>query len=335
MPELRQSLATKEWVIIATERAKRPHDFVCEGRTLAGERPARHSDCPFCPGNEEEEAARERLRLPDHGPWQVRALLNRYPALALEGERVRQFNGVQRRLSGVGRHEVIVEAPEHNSCLALMAPARVELALQAFQLRGRAFAADDRVEHVIYFENHGAEAGTSIEHPHAQMLGLPLVPFDVRGRGDEAQRYFDDTGNCVHCDMWQAELAEGVRIITANDDFIAFIPYAAFSPFHTWIMPRRHHPSFLEVGPAELAKLAQILRDVLGRLYAGLRDPDYNFIIRSAPLRSERPFLHWYLSVIPRVTESAGFEMGSGMFINTALPEDSAAFLRETEPVEG
>ncbi len=330
MPEIRQSIASKEWVIIATERAKRPHDFIEEGRELTERHETWNAGCPFCPGNEELDL--EQMRVPAAGPWQVRAVQNKFPAQDVSGERERHFTGLQRRLSGVGHHEVIVEAPQHNTSLALMEPEAVARVLRTFQIRGITFAEDPRVEHVIYFENHGPRAGTSAEHPHAQMLGLPLVPYDVRARTDEARRYFDDTGNCVYCDICRSEFSEGARVITANAHFVAFMPYAAFSPFHTWIMPRQHRSSFLVAGPREIEALGEILRDVLRRLYLGLRDPDYNFIIRSAPIR--RPaydFLHWYLSIIPRVSESAGFEMGSGMFINTALPEESAAFLRAVD----
>jgi UDPglucose--hexose-1-phosphate uridylyltransferase len=331
VPEIRQSIATREWVIIATERARRPHEFCNEASELTEQRPARKADCPFCPGNEEA-ATMEMLRWPAEGPWSLRALLNKYPALDKEGKRVRCFDGIHRCMTGVGRHEVIVESPVHNTCLALLDSAAVTQTLVACQARGQAFARDPRIEHIVYFENHGLSAGTSVEHPHAQLLGLPLVPYDVRNRIEEAGRYFDDTGNCVYCDIWQAESAEGTRMIASNELFVAFVPYAALSPFHTWIVPRMHRPSFLSAEPDELVALGQILRDVLHRIYAGLHDPDYNFIIRSAPLqRSERDYLHWYLSIIPRVNETAGFEMGSGMFINTGLPEESALFLRSID----
>jgi len=332
MPEIRQNIATKEWVIIATERARRPEQFSQRGRELTESRPTRDAGCPFCPGNEEPPPM-EQMRIPAEGPWQVRVVLNKYPALNLEGERIRHFDGVHRWLSGVGHHEVIVESPQHNRCPALETPEEVALTLQAFQSRGSVFAQDARIEQIIYFKNHGPQAGTSLVHPHVQIVGLPVVPYHLRARAEEARRYLDDTGNCVFCEMWRGELAAGERVITENRHFVAFIPYAAFSPFHTWVMPRRHAPFFLEATSDEIEALGHILRDVLRRLYVGLHDPDYNYVIREAPLRDPgREYLHWYVTIIPHVTRAAGFEMGSGMFINTALPEESAAFLRGIDP---
>jgi UDPglucose--hexose-1-phosphate uridylyltransferase len=333
MPEIRQSIATKEWVIIATERARRPHEFLSEERSLTEGRPAWDADCPFCPGNEEPSPS-EQLRIPETGPWELRVVLNKYPALSQEGERIRQSEGIYRMLSGVGRHEVIIEAPRHNTCLALMQPGEVARTLLAFQARGQAYTTDSRIEHIVYFENHGRGAGTSIEHPHAQMVGLPMVPQQVRSRTEEAQRYFDDTGHCVFCDIRDQEISAGDRMIAQNADFAAFTPYAARSPFHTWILPRRHASAFLAADPVEVHALAEILKEVLLRCYVGLRDPGYNFNIREAPLgEANREDLHWYVSLVPRVTESAGFEMGTGMFINTLLPEESAAFLRSVRLV--
>jgi UDPglucose--hexose-1-phosphate uridylyltransferase len=327
MPELRQNMATKEWVIIATERARRPEDFVQPDKERAEERPAYVANCPFCPGNEELDL--ERLRLPEQGDWVVRVVGNRYPALREEGERSRRFEGLNPSIAGVGYHEVVVESRRHNTSPATEDPNEVEQTLRAFQRRGRAFRADARIEQIVYFKNHGATAGASLTHPHAQMLGLPVVPYTIRARMEEARRYFDDQGECVICRMRQDEEREGARIVVASEHFDTFVPFAAFSPFHLWIVPRRHRASFLDAAPEELRDLALVLREVLSRIYVGLNDPDYNYVIRSAPEREvASEYLHWYVAVVPRVTRAAGFEMGTGMFINTALPEESARFLR-------
>ena len=173
-------------------------------------------------------------------------------------------------------------------------------------------------------------AGTSIPHPHAQLLALPVVPHSIRSRVEEARRYFDDNGVCVICRMREQEERDQLRIVMESAHFSAFIPYAAFSPFHLWIVPRQHHSSFLDASAEELQDLSWILHQVLRKIYFGLNDPDFNYIIRSAPEHEHRPaYLHWYVSVIPRVTRTAGFELGSGMFINTTPPEDSARFLRD------
>jgi len=329
MNEIRQNIATKEWVIISTERARRPHEFAQEKHELTEHRPEWEPTCPFCPGNEEPPPL-EQVRVPAKGAWQLRVVRNKYPALRPEGQRERHFDGIYRWLPGVGRQEIIIESRRHNTCPALDTPDEVARTMAIFQTRGADFAQDSRIEQVVYFNNHGPQAGTSLVHPHSQILGLPVVPYHIRSRAEEARRYFDDTGACVYCQMLYGELAARERLIAANEHFVAFVPYAAFSPFHTWIIPRRHCPTFLEATPDEIRALGAILHDVLRRLYVGLHDPDYNYVIRSAPLHDiGREYLHWYVTVVPRVTKTAGFEMGSGMFINTAFPEESAAFLRD------
>lgn len=332
MSEIRQNMATKEWVIIATERAKRPEDFAnWATRPVLESLPPYESDCPFCVGNEEGPDM-ELLRMPAHGPWELRVVKNKFPALNIDGEWHRSFDGVNRWISGVGYHEVVIESPLHNTSFALQTSEPICLALQAFQMRGRTMAEDSRIEHIIYFKNHGPRAGTSLVHPHSQIIGLPVIPYDVRARIEEARRYFDDTGNCVYCVMMEDEIKRGERVVMENDGFVVFLPYAAFSPFHTWIMPKQHESDYLEVSRDLLQDLAQVLHRLVRKLYVGLNDPDFNFVLRSAPLKQRRSeHVHWYMTMIPRVTQSAGFELGSGMFINTALPEASAAFLRSID----
>jgi UDPglucose--hexose-1-phosphate uridylyltransferase len=330
MPELRQNIASKEWVVIATERATRPEELVQPPRPTTQDRPEWEEGCPFCPGNEELDL--EVMRIPERDPWQLRVVRNKYPALQLEGERMRIFEGVHRQISGVGYHEVLVESPLHNTCPALESAIEVSLMLEAFKIRGREIARDQRIEQIIYFKNHGDRAGTSLVHPHTQLIGLPIVPYSIRARTEEARRYFDDTGRCVLCHMLSEELKDGQRVVAKSKFFAAFIPYAALSPFHIWILPRRHESNYLDATAHELADLGGLLRRVLRKLYIGLRDPDHNYVIRSAPLHDLGPeYLHWYVTIVPRVTRSAGFELGSGMFINVALPETSAAFLREVD----
>lgn len=333
MSELRQNMATKQWVIIATERARRPEEFIDWSQRPSPEAlPAHDPTCPFCPGNEEGPEM-EVLRLPaGEEEWLVRVVHNKYPALHELGDRVRHFDGVHRSISGVGYHEVVIEGRQHNLSPALLTAEDLARTLMAFQTRGVTMSMDDRIEHVIYFKNHGPKAGTSLVHPHSQIIGLPVVPYDVRARDEEARRYFDDTGACVYCTMLEDEMRDRKRVVTENEDYVAFLPYAALSPFHVWIVPREHHSSYLMVSPIAIQRLAEISRDVLRRMYFGLNDPDYNIVLRSSPVKAwYADHLHWYVSLIPRVTQTAGFELGSGMYINTALPEESAAFLRSVE----
>jgi UDPglucose--hexose-1-phosphate uridylyltransferase len=335
MAELRQNLATREWVIIASERARRPNAFVeAGGRQLTHERHERDAGCPFCPGNEELDL--EIDRDPAAGPWTTRVVGNKYPALHLDGPLTRSFDGVERSITGVGHHEVLVEHRLHNSTLALLTDEEILDVLLMYLRRGRAIAADPRVEQIVFFKNHGERAGASLPHPHSQVIGLPIVPGDIRHRIEEARRFFDDTGQCVFCTMLADELGRGERLVAVNEQFAAFVLYAASSPFHIWILPRQHHASFLRAEPAELRLLAPLLRDVLFRLYAHLNDPDYNLLIRSTPTKEpENGYFHWYIAIVPRLSRSAGFELGSGVWINSSLPEECAAFLRGGLPPLG
>jgi len=330
MPEIRRNLVTGEWVIIATERARRPEDF----RRGAAVRPtaAHETDCPFCPGNEDRTPA-PTFTLPGRaeGSWRVRAVNNKFAALQEEGEASRHGDGYTLAMNGVGRHEVIVETPLHNRALALQPPSAVADVVGAYRERMREFYADPRVEHVIVFKNYGESAGTSLEHPHSQVVGTPIVPGQVRDRLEAAMRYAADHGRCMYCHTLDSELEAGDRIVDANASFVAFIPYAALSPFHLWVYPRRHDAYFADTTDTEVADLASILSRLLGRVRNALDDPDYNIVVRSlSPQERAVRYGHWYLSLVPRVTRSAGFELGTGMFINTALPEASAAFLRDT-----
>ncbi len=328
MAELRQNLATREWVIIASERARRPNAYAeAPDRVHTHERPEYDAACPFCPGNEELDL--EVSRAPAEGPWATRVVRNKYPALGLDGTITRAFNGVERRITGIGYHEVLIEHPLHNATLALMTDEEVRAILEMYLSRGREISTDSRIEQIVFFKNHGERAGASLPHTHSQIIGLPIVPGDIRHRIGEARRFFDDTGSCVFCAMLNDELTRDERLIAVNDYYAAFVLYASSSPFHIWIMPRQHHASFMHTEPPSLIQLAPLLRDVLFRLYIHLNDPDYNLIIRSTPTKEpENGYFHWYIAIVPRLSRSAGLELGSGVWINPSIPEQCAAYLR-------
>jgi UDPglucose--hexose-1-phosphate uridylyltransferase len=327
MPELRLNMVTGDWVIIATERARRPEEFVRSREKTA--LPAHATTCPFCPGNEAN-TPDEQFRVPgSDDAWRVRSVPNRFAALTPEGEVDRQVAGFRTCLRGIGRHEVIIETPEHNRTLAQLPAAHIEQVLRAYQHRLCAFYEDHRIEHVIVFKNHGEAAGTSLVHPHSQIVGLPVMPSQLRNRLGEALHYYGDYGECLYCCSLREELREGTRIVEENSAFAAFVPWAALSPFHIWVFPKRHSAYFGALLDDERRLLGDILGKILLRLFVGLDDPDYNFVIRSlAPADATVKHFHWYLSLVPRVSKAAGFELGTGMFINTALPERSAEFLR-------
>jgi UDPglucose--hexose-1-phosphate uridylyltransferase len=327
MSELRQDPATKDWVIVATERMKRPHEFRrAEPRVAL---PGHDPKCPFCPGNESLTPG-EKLRLPDGDGWGVRVVPNKFAALMPEGETQRERTGdFFLQMRGVGHHEVVIETRCHSRFFALMEAAEVELVLRAYRARYVALHEDPRIKLIVIFKNHGEQAGTSLVHPHSQIVATPVVPAYVRRKCEEALRYYDATGRNLHADIFAAERKDGSRVVTENSHFFVFHPFASRAPFETWIAPFRQRPSFGMVGDEELAALAQVLRSTLAGLAAMLNDPDFNFVIHSAPLdEDDEEYFCWHVQIVPRLTHIAGFEIGSGMYITTASPEQTAEAAR-------
>ncbi len=326
MPEFRLNLISREWVVINAERARRPAEF--RRGMVRRPKPSYLDSCPFCPGNEGD-ADNELLRLPAGDGWQIRVLKNKFPVLSLEGEPARTVDGPRRMVRGVGLHEVIVESPMHDTSPAFFEPNHLAELLRIYRGRFNNAYQDRRVEHVIIFKNHGLGSGTSIEHPHSQLVATPVVPARFRDRLLASMHYFDDTGECLKCDMIKKEAEEGIRVILETEFFITFIPFAALSPFHIWIFPRRHMASFSSIRDEEIRDLALHMKTVLYKLNIGLDDPDYNYAFSSSsPRYSDSEFSHWYISIIPRVLETTGFELGSGIYVNPSIPENNAAFLR-------
>ena len=332
MSQLRQNLVTQEWYVIATDRARRPHDFA---RSRPRPRlPRRSSRCPFCPGNEAMTPP-ETARIPEEGDWQVRVVPNKFSAFSSEGEAERHIDGLYRWASGVGVHEVIIETPRHDLTPSQMPLEQLKLVTRICHERYEAALEDPRVQLVILFKNYGATAGTSLIHPHSQLMATPLVPTHIRYRTEEARRYYDDTGRCVFCATLQIEKEEKDRLVWENDDFLVFSPYACGAPYEVWIMPKRHISCFSMTTADELDALAEVLRVVHGKMDALLGDPDFNYVVRVAP-KDERfgQAFHWYIKYMPRLAKQAGFELGTGMYVNTTLPEDNAKYLRKAKVPE-
>ena len=330
MPELRYNIVAQDWVIIATERAKRPKDFIKakkEEKTL----PEYKENCPFCPGNEKL-TPQETYRLGDARSWKVRSVYNLYGALSATEKPGRKADGMHMSMNGFGNAEVIIEHPRHNTCIALMSNEEVVNIIRSYKDRYQAIEKIEGIESIIIFKNHGPSAGTSLEHPHSQLIATPVVPQQIRNRMEQAIGYFDANGQCLFCKTMVEELKSKARVILETDNFISFLPYAGFAPFLIWIFPRRHTASFAQINESEIKDLAFSLKNVLQKLYYGLDNPDFNYTIRTTPVKEQGlEYFHWYLNIIPRLTQPAGFELGSGMFINTALPEESAEFLRQVK----
>jgi UDPglucose--hexose-1-phosphate uridylyltransferase len=286
------------------------------------------ANCPFCPGNEHLTPA-ETFRIQGDGSWQVRVVPNKFAGLDASGVVTRKLERIKRTISGVGVHEVIIETPDHSTSPALLSDAEFELVVQAYHRRYNTVSADPRVAQVTVFKNQGEAAGTSLAHPHAQLVGTPIIPTQVRDRMEHALRFYDETGECLVCSVLADEMRDQIRIVAMNAEFVAFIPYAALTPFHLWIYPLHHRASFSEATDVQLAELSRLLRTILRKIHFGLTNPDYNLSIRTPPHEVHGlPYHHWYVTVVPRVTRAAGFEIGSGMYVNVSLPEESAAFLR-------
>ena len=328
MSHFRQNPFTKEWVLMASERAGRPQPLHAERERG----PLAHfvPSCPFCPGNESLTPP-EILRVPGPGGegWLLRVIPNKYPALSAEGRVERHVQSWRRRIDGVGFHEVLIETPDHAQPLALLPEGHVAALLRTYLARFARLSADARVAHVTLFKNQGPEAGTSLEHPHSQIIATPIISTWLRTRLQEARRHWDDLGACVFCEVMREELEEGTRMLEASESFIAAAPFASSVPFLLHIYPRRHAASFGDITEREVADLARVLRSVLRRLYFGLGNPDFNYVIETAPAEEGGArYYHWHLRIIPRLTEVAGFELGSGIAINTVAPEAAAELLR-------
>jgi UDPglucose--hexose-1-phosphate uridylyltransferase len=330
MSEIRQDPTTREWVIIARERAKRPHDFI---RPQAKpELPSFSPSCPFCPGNEAMTPPESFTLLDKNSKkWRIRVFPNHFPALTPEGSTERrEHDGFFLDMDGKGIHEVIVETPHHNAPLALADESRLVDVLLTYQKRYIALSETPFLKLIIIFKNHGPSAGTSLEHPHSQLVATPVVPRHIRMRHEIAVQYYDDTGRSLYSDLVNHELQSAERIVLDTEKFAVFHPFASHSPFETWVVPKTYQASFCNVSPEDIKGLAHVLRITLLKLYKGLNNPDYNLVIDTAPMGDEnKDYYLWHMRIIPRLTEVAGFEIGTGIYINTALPEETAQFMRE------
>lgn len=333
MPELRKDPIIGRWVIISTERGKRPTDF-------ASVPPARSSNfCPFCVGNEtktppEVYAVREPGSQRDSPGWRVRVVPNKFPALQIEGNLNRQGEGIYDKMNGVGAHEVIIETPDHDKTLSDLDDDHVAEILLTWQQRVLDLKKDPRFKYIVIFKNHGEAAGASLEHSHTQLVAMPIIPKRVVEEIEGGRRYYDFKERCVYCDIVSQEISEDVRVVAANETFLGIEPFAARFPFETWILPKVHASAFEEIERNEVEHLARILKEILTKINLALNNPPYNFILHTLPLHgNNRSWYHWHLEIMPKLTKVAGFEWGSGFYINPTAPEEAAKYLREISVV--
>jgi UDPglucose--hexose-1-phosphate uridylyltransferase len=329
MSELRKDPVTGRWVIISTERRKRPADFHLESVHVTP-----NPGCPFCEGHEsmtphELLARRQNRGGADTPGWSLRVVPNQFPVLRVEGTLDRQGEGLFDKMNGIGAHEVIIETPRHEETLASMSDGQVEDVLWAWRERVQDLKQDRRFRYVIIFKNHGLAAGASLDHSCSQLIALPIVPREVRDEVDGARAHFVSKERCVFCDILRQETGERRRLIAENTDMVAVAPYAPRFPFETWIIPRRHQSVFEDAPRHEYASLARLLGDILRRMNKTLDMPPYNLLIHSAPFAEPAAdYYHWHVEIIPKLTKVAGFEWATGFYLNPTSPEEAAEVLR-------
>ncbi|HHT9118342.1 MAG TPA: galactose-1-phosphate uridylyltransferase [Candidatus Hypogeohydataceae bacterium YC38] len=332
MPELRKEPVSGRWVIIATERALRPSDFIAvPPPTIKG------NFCPFCEGNEDKTppeimAYRERDTRPNTRGWRVRVVPNKFPALVIEGGLNKRGDGIYDIMNGIGAHEVIIECPQHKISLTSLPPAHVQEIIWTYRDRLVDLKKDKRLIYGMLFKNVGAVAGASLEHTHTQLIVTPIVPLVVASEMEGSMAFYKYRGRCLFCDMINQELSNGSRMVLEGEHFVTFAPYAARFPFELWILPKNHSSHFENIQRSEVEELAETLRAALCKLEGALEQPPYNFIIHTSPFdQPELAHYHWHIEIIPRLTRVAGFEWGTGFYINPVPPENAAEYLKKVE----
>lgn len=338
MPELRKDPILGRWVIISTERAQRPKEFyTCPDKPDP-------KGCPFCEGREamtppEIFAFRNPQSRPNSPGWEVRVIPNKYPALRIEGEMGKEGRGVYDMMNGIGAHEVIIETPDHHKCIEMHTRESLAKILEAYKLRIVDLTQDRRFKYILIFRNEGKAAGASLSHPHSQLIATPVTPKRVKEELLGALDYYNYKDRCIFCDILKQEIEEHKRIVYENELFVAFCPFASRFPFEIWILPKAHNADYQSLSPGEMQVLADMLIVTLGKLGKALGHPQYNYILHTAPIRWPRKDywrtiefdFHWHIEIMPRLTQLAGFEWGTGFFINPTAPEEAAKYLQEID----
>ena len=329
MPELRKDPIVNRWVIISSERGKRPKDF------STPEKKTRYKSCPFCEGNEQltpPEIMAHRKNSPDSPGWTLRVVPNKYPALTDEGGMEQETEGLYDKMNGIGTHEVVVESPDHNTELELLPQTQIVSSLEAFRERILALKQNNRLKYILIFKNQGEPAGASLEHTHTQLIALPIVPEVVSEEISGCKKHYEKKAHCIYCDLITQELEDGRRIVCQNEHFITLVPFAPRFPFEMWILPRTHSARFEECETRLLDALASLFKESLLRMRTALNAPPYNFVFHNAPANGNHyNYYHWHIEIMPKLTKMAGFEQGTGFYINPTVPEDDARILREAQ----
>ncbi|MBI5529905.1 MAG: galactose-1-phosphate uridylyltransferase [Candidatus Doudnabacteria bacterium] len=334
MSEFRQNPITKNWVLIAPARGKRPDQY--KTYSVMHGVPEVDEKCVFCPGNEH--FNKEVLRVPEGKDWEIRIIPNKFAALEhTAAYRHKEFYVSH---SGDGDHEVIITR-KHNEPVALQSIATVELSIRTFIERINGLTKHPELAYVQIFHNHGRDAGASIIHPHYQLLATPIVPPHIHSEIMGCYHYYQTHKSCIYCDIITEELLVRDRVVYESEHFVVISAYASRSPFETWILPKKHGARFEDMTEDEIRHLSFVLKVTLGQLYTKLSDPPLNFYVHNMPLRREKSehshsaheekAYHWHLTIFPRITIWAGFEYATGIPVNPIPPEVSTKFLKGEE----
>lgn len=329
MPEWRKDPLVDRWVVVATERAKRPCDFKVPAYETKGGR------CPLCPGHEEDTppevlSFRQEGSQRDTPGWWIRVVPNKFPAVRVEAQVGVHRRGIYEVMDGLGAHEVVVEAPSHEPFLENLGERQLEEVIWAWQQRSLDLRRDGRLKYILIFKNFGQVAGASLEHTHSQILAIPMVPKEVREELEALKQHARSTGHCILCQVISQEILEQERVVVQTSKFLSFTPFASRFPFETWIIPREHQHDFGAIREDQVRDLARVLRETLLRLQKSLGGAPFNIVLHTAPVNEpDTSYYHWHLEIMPRLTIMAGFELGTGYFINPTPPELAASILRE------
>jgi len=326
--ELRRDPITGRSVIIAPERP-----FPRTTPVTAGGRDA----CPFCEGRESI-AGRELLAWRPSGSaangpdWQVRVVPNRVPVLRVESDFAETSDVLLQSLGGLGANEVVIESPRHDASFASMKADDIARVLWVWRERMRDLHRDIRLKSFLVVKSVGRTAGAMLDHPHSQLIALPLVPQHLEDELFGAAAYYRTGRRCAFCDLIAEEKEARLRIVGGDGHTLAVMPFAARVPFETWVLPQAHGAMFEDASDATLAAVAERVRDVVMRLDRVLVSPPYNLLLHTAP-RGEmaRTCYHWHFEIIPRLESVPGLAWDGGIYINPVAPEEAARAMRAVD----
>ena len=332
MIELRRNPILSEWIIINDNREV---EHTIKPKKIDDEEKL----CPFCAGKENL-TPRAIMSLDKNGNfaqdiknWDIRVIPNNKPILAIESTLNRRADGVYDKMNGAGAHEIIIETPDHNKKIQDYSITELSRIFDVMQSRINDLKNDSRFEYILAFKNHGLEAGETLTHSHTQLVAMPIIPKVIKEEMNVSKKYYEFKERCLFCDIIDQEISSGARIVTETSNFVAFVPYTSRYPFETWILPKEHGTDFCCINDkSKKDDLASILISVMKRLYKVLDNPSYNFVMHLLPLKTSfLPYYHWHIEIVPKITKFTGFELGTGMYVNPTIPEETAKFLREAE----